>query len=142
MNDAVTDQLRTVVKLLAADPSDDFTFRRISVTTGLPVNDVRKCIKRARRLGWVTQWPGADLLHQINPDALDEIAAAGIRIPAPGTYTLHREPVTVPTGAEDDEPVRTLTELVATEPRWVVDYVCRHLGWPSPYEEPEEPTAA
>lgn len=120
----VSDRLCTVLDVLAADPDDDYTVRRLSDKTSIPMGTIDSIIGRGRNYGWINAYmQGGTRLFQINATAEDLPVALG---PRSGIYRHDPLPV--------DFRVRTLTQLIGEEPQAIVEAVCRQLGWTSPYE--------
>ncbi len=132
----VSPRLRTMMLRFLKDPSDDFTARRLSDETDIPLGTVGSLVDRCSAYGWVDSWlERGSRLYQINTDAVTEICDA-LDVPVPANPPTHRtRRVAAASEVPDYRPPRTLAQLVAEEPRAVVESLCRRLGWDSPYEQ-------
>lgn len=136
----VSDRLHAILTILARDPDDDFTARRLAAEADIPLGTISGLVDRGSAYGWViSRRESGARLYQINRAALQEVCdVLGIPVPVP---VERRVPPPRPAVRPADRfidygPPRTLAQLIEEEPRPIVESVCRQLGWPSPFEDP------
>lgn len=130
----VSDRLRAVLAAMLDDSSTEWTARRLAEISGVPLSTVSSVLARAIGYRWATSHlDRGTRLYTLEPAGLAEVneVTAGQRDITPTQFRNR-------TLDELYGPPRTLTDLVATEPRELVERVCEHLGWPSPYPQKKD----
>lgn len=153
---SVSDRLAAMLRVMLADPDATFSARDLAEQSGVALGTISSLVARASSFRWVdSHLEGGARRYRLDPDQLDDVRTAVSAAP-PAVHPAHRRPEPRPTFGERrsgrpralalPEPAphsgrpRTLTELVATEPRELVERICERLGWDSPYEPEIEKT--